>query len=98
MAPQFHATRLEWVYLTVLGSIPNSSFFIQKAHEMGYLVCGTVNSNLPDKTDGSPITYTIGRARDMDNEYISYSWLPGTNNGCTNTPDYKTLWLTHAMQ
>ncbi len=98
VAPQFHATRLEWVYLTVQGSITNSTFFIQNAHEIGYLVCGSVNSILPDKTDGSPATYTIGRARDLDSLYISYSWLPGTNNGCVNNPDFKTLWMAHARQ
>ena len=98
VAPKFHATRLEWVYLTISGTIANSGSFVKKAHEMGYTVCGSVNSLLQDNLNESPAKYTIGRARNLDSSYISFSWLPGTNNGCVNNPDFVTLWLKHAKQ
>ena len=92
VAKQFHATRLEWVYLDA-----NSKGFCKQAHETGYLVFGTVNSNLPDQPTGKA-TYEIGRARDLDGKRVLPAFMKGWGSywGCANNPDFRRLWLTHA--
>ena len=63
MAKRFHATRLEWVYLG------DNREFCRGADAMGATVCGSVNSNLPDRPTGKA-TYDIGRARDLDGNRV----------------------------
>ena len=94
VAKRFHTTRLEWVYLDA-----NSKEFCERAHAAGYLVFGTVNSNLPDPTSGKP-TFHIGRARDLDGNRVLPAFMKdwGSYWGCANNPDFRRLWLEHAKR
>jgi len=91
MAKRFHATRMEWVYLG------NAREFCRQAAVMDASVCGAVNSNLPDSTQGRP-TYELGRARNLDGERVLPDFMRdwGCYWGCANNPEYRRIWLEHA--
>jgi hypothetical protein len=91
VARQFHATRLEWVYLG------DNSEFCRGADAIGATVCGSVNSNLPDRPTG-PATYEIGRARDVDGNRVLPGFMEdwGCFWGCANNPEFRRIWLDHA--
>ena len=91
VAKRFYATRLEWVYLG------NAREFCRQAVAMGASVCGAVNSNLADSTQGKP-TYEVGRARDLDGERVLPGFMRdwGCYWGCANNPEFRRIWLEHA--
>ena len=93
MAKRFHATRLEWVYLG------DASEFCQQAEVTGASVCGAVNSNLADSTQGKP-TYQVGRARNLNGERVLPGFMRdwGCYWGCANNPEFRRIWLEHAEQ
>ena len=89
-AASFHATRLDWVYARGNGK------FIAEAKGKGYAFSAAVNSTLPDAPGKK--SYALGRARDLDGDAIIAPWMKswGTAWGCSNHPDYRRVWLTHA--
>lgn len=92
-ARAFHATRLDWLYLT---GRPADRDFIAEAKARGYSVGGTLNSNLPDAPDAR--TYTRGRTVNLLGEPLADPWTAswGARFGCPNNPEYATVFLAHA--
>ena len=93
-ARAFHATRLDWLYLTGNESIDKT--FVAKAKEHGYLIGGTLNGSLHD-TPASR-SFDVGRTVDLRGEPLKDPWTKkwGMRFGCPNHPDYAKVFLDHA--
>jgi hypothetical protein len=93
-ARAFHATRLDWLYLS--GNAAADKAFVAKAKAQGYLVGGTLNSSLTDTPDTR--SFQLGRTVNLKGEPLKDPWTKkwGMRFGCPNHPDYATVFLAHA--
>ncbi len=95
-AREFHATRLDWLYLT--GKPDSDKAFVARAKAKGYPVGGTLNCQLNDAPGSTAHTFTIGRTVNMKGDALKDPWTKkyGGRFGCPNNPDYAKLFLAHA--
>jgi hypothetical protein len=69
-ARAFHATRLDWLYLS--GNAAADKAFVAKAKAQGYLVGGTLNSSLTDTPDTR--SFQLGRTVNLKGEPLKDPW------------------------
>ncbi|MHB8901048.1 MAG: chitobiase/beta-hexosaminidase C-terminal domain-containing protein, partial [Thermoguttaceae bacterium] len=93
-ARQFHATRLDWLYLR--DTLPDKQF-VSEAKAKGYPVGGTLNCQLTDTLVGAA-TYQIGRTVNMKGQPLKDPWTMkgGMRWCCPNHPEYSRIFLAHA--
>jgi len=95
-AREFHATRLDWLYLS--GNPDRDKAFVAKFKAAGFLIGGTLNCQPPDSPTGAKRTYTMARTVDMKGEPLKDPWTKswGMRFCCPNHPGYAKLYLDHA--
>jgi hypothetical protein len=93
-AKGFHATRIDWLYLTEGNQRHDIDEFVTKLKAEGYHVTGAVNSKLPDTVNGS--NRERGRVLNADGEPVALPWLPGAWNGDPTNPEWQAVWMAHA--
>lgn len=95
-ARRFHATRLDWLYLS--GNPDRDKAFVAKFKAAGFLVGGTLNGLLPDSPTATKRAFTLARTVDMKGEPLKDPWTEGSGArwGCPNHPGYAKLFLEHA--
>jgi hypothetical protein len=95
-AREFHATRLDWLYLS--GQPDRDKAFVAKFKAAGFPVGGTLNCQLADSPTAAKRTYTMARTVDMKGEPLKDPWTKswGMRFCCPNNPDYAKLYLDHA--
>ena len=95
-ARQFHATRLDWLYLS--GNPDRDKAFVAKFKAAGFQVGGTLNCQPPDSPTAAKRAYTMARTVDMKGEPLKDPWTKswGMRFCCPNNPGYAKLYLDHA--
>lgn len=95
-ARQFHATRLDWLYLS--GKPERDKAFVAKFKAAGFQVGGTLNCQPSDSPTGAKHTFTLARTVDMQGQPLKDPWTKsyGGRFCCPNHPGYATLLLEHA--
>jgi hypothetical protein len=91
-AMDFHATRLDWTYLTCTDPVKDRNY-ITKMHSGGFTVSAGVNN-----TDvlGKEIR-NIGRIIDANGKrVVSPSLSPTFYIGCANSGEFRAIWQNHA--
>ncbi len=93
-ARQFHATRLDWLYIH--GKSSNKEF-VAEAKAKGYPVGGTLNCQ-PTDTPLGPAAYQTARTVDMKGQPLKDPWTMkgGMRWCCPNNPEYSRIFLNHA--
>lgn len=88
-AKKFHATYLNWVYVTD----PN---FIRKADSLGLKVQVALTPTLPDLPFGSGKN-EVGRIVDSLGNKVTAPWMKGWGNwwGCANHPDFQETYFAY---
>lgn len=90
----FHATRIDWLYLTEGNQRHDVAAFVAKLKAEGYFVTGALNSKLPDTVNGA--SRNRGRVLNADGEPVALPWLPEAWNGDPTSPDWHAIWMMHA--
>lgn len=95
-ARHFHATRLDWLYLS--GKPDRDKSFVAKFKAAGYVVGGTLNCQPTDSPTAAKRAFTIARTVDMKGEPLKDPWTRkyGGRFCCPNNPGYAELLLDHA--
>lgn len=95
-ARDFHATRLDWLYLS--GKPEFDRAFVSKFKTAGYRVGGTLNCQPTDSPTGTNRVFSIGRTVNLKGEPLKDPWTRkyGGRFCCPNNPDYAKVYLTHA--
>ena len=71
-AREFHATRLDWLYLS--GKPDRDKAFVAKFKAAGFQVGGTLNCQPTDSPTAAKRTFTIARTVDMKGEPLKDPW------------------------
>lgn len=95
-ARQFHATRMDWLYMS--GKPEADRVFVAKCKAAGYLVGGTLNCQPTDSSTGGPRTFSEARTVNMRGEPLKDPWTKkyGGRFCCPNNPGYAKIFLEHA--
>jgi hypothetical protein len=90
----FHATRIDWLYLTENNQHHDIAAFVARLKAEGYHVTGALNSKLPDTVNGT--TRNRGRVLNAGGEPVALPWLPGAWNGDPTSSVWREIWMAHA--
>jgi hypothetical protein len=97
-AREFHATRMDWLYLSLSGTPESGKAFVAKCKAAGYVVGGTLNCQPTDSPAGPARTFSNARTVNMKGEPQKDPWTKsyGGRFCCPNNPEYATIFLAHA--
>lgn len=95
-AREFHATRVDWLYLS--GQPLRDKAFVARFKAAGFQVGGTLNCQPTDSPTATKRAFTIARTVDMKGEPLKDPWTKsyGGRFCCPNHPGYSKLFLEHA--
>lgn len=97
-ARDFHATRMDWLYLSLSGTAESAKAFVAKCKAAGYVVGGTLNCQPTDSPSAAKRTFSNARTVNMKGEPQRDPWTKayGGRFCCPNHPGYATIFLAHA--
>ena len=95
-AREFHATRIDWLYLS--GNAESSRAFVAQCKAAGYVVGGTLNCQPTDSPSAATRTFSDARTVNMKGEPQKDPWTKsyGGRFCCPNNPQYAAIFLAHA--